>query len=160
MSFYLITYEFLKSETTKLIRLYSSTRLQTIDFINSSMSIYPVPALSMLPNATSECRYKFLNSFLIKTFKYFRKWCLQRGMLTRSKILLWQAICPLLRQRFWVFVLRFYFMFSRIVLPAGLFSILVFGLYLSASIKSMSLARCPRDTDLSLACWFSIAMSL
>ena len=160
MSFYLMTKEFLKSETTKPIRLYSSTRLQTYDFINSSMSIYPVPALSMVPNATSECRYRFLNSFLIRTFKYFRKWCLHRGILTRSKTLLWHAIRPLLRHRFWELVLRFYFMFSRIVLPAGLFSILVFGLYFSPSIKSMSLAQWPRDTDLSLAWWFSIAMSL
>ena len=160
MSFCLITYEFLKSDTIKPILLFSSTRLQTIDFINSSISIFPVPDLSIDPNATSECRYRFRNSFRIKTFKYFRKWCLQRGMLMRSKTLLWQEMCPLFLQRFEV--VSVCFMFSKIVLPAGLFSNL-FGiwLYLSPSAKSMcSLALWPRDRDLSFACWFNIAMSL
>ena len=78
---------------------FSIMRLVAIEFIKLSVFIWPVPCMSMLPKATSECLNRFLNSILKRCLIYLMKWCLQSGI--EALLYTWEVhgILPWLWQR-------------------------------------------------------------
>lgn len=60
-----------------VLPLVSTMRWQTMELMNLLISMMPVPFISMLPKAMSECRYESRNSFRSIFLTNLTKWYLQ-----------------------------------------------------------------------------------